>query len=92
MAVPGGMLPSPVTELIELTGSFPPPGRHASYEHQNERPPIPSLSTLTARATHARPLRPAALASVISGIVLVRVQSINRPLQAEVVVVADDPG
>jgi hypothetical protein len=38
------------------------------------RSPIPPLSTLTARATHARPLHPAALASVLSGIVLVRVR------------------
>ena len=34
----------------------------------------PSLSTLTARATHARPLHPAALASVPYGLVFVRVR------------------
>jgi hypothetical protein len=38
------------------------------------RSPIPLLSTLTARATIARPLHPAELASVPSGIVLVRVR------------------
>ena len=36
--------------------------------------PLTPLSTLTARATLARPLHPAALASVPSGIVLVRVR------------------
>jgi hypothetical protein len=40
--------------------------------------PIPPLSSLTARATLARPLHPAALASVPSGIVLVRVRVLPR--------------
>ena len=38
------------------------------------RSPMPPLSKLTARATHARPLLPAALASVPYGFILVRVR------------------
>jgi hypothetical protein len=52
---------------------------HSPKRLAHPRPPIPPLSTLTARATHARPLDPAAMASVPSGIIiLVRVR-VRRP-------------
>jgi hypothetical protein len=55
------------------------PNRLHTHTHSTKclahpRSPIPPLSTLTARETLARPLHPAALASVPSGIVLVRVR------------------
>ena len=49
------------------------------------RSPMPPLSTLTARATHARPLLPAALASVSYGFVLVRVR-VPRDVQSRTIV------
>ena len=47
---------------------------HLPRRLAHPRSPIPPLSTLTARATHARPLHPAALASVPYRTVLVRVR------------------
>ena len=47
---------------------------HSPRRLSHPRSPMPPLSTLTARATHARPLLPAALASVPYGFVLVRVR------------------
>ena len=47
---------------------------HPSRRLAHPRAPMPPLSTLTARATHARQLHPAALASVSYGVILVRVQ------------------
>jgi hypothetical protein len=42
--------------------------------------PMPPLSTLTARATHAHPLLSAVLASVPYGLVLVRVRVQTSPV------------
>ena len=47
---------------------------HSPKRLAHPRSPMPPLSTLTARATHAHPLLPAALASVPYGLVLVRVR------------------
>jgi len=47
---------------------------HSPKRLAHPRSPMPPLSTLTARATHARLLLPAALASVPYGVVLVRVR------------------
>ena len=46
---------------------------HSPMRIAHPRPLMPLLSSLTARATHARPLHPASLAPVPSGIALVRV-------------------
>ena len=48
---------------------------HSPKRLAHPRSPMPSLSALTARATHARPLLPAELASVPYGLVLVRVRT-----------------
>ena len=47
---------------------------HSPKRLAHPRSPVSPLSTLTARATHARQLHPAALASVLYGAVLVRVR------------------
>jgi len=63
------------------------PNRLHTRTHSPKRPahprsPMPPLSALTACATHARPLLPAALASVPYGRVLVRVRAPSRGHEA----------
>ena len=63
----------PLTPQHALIGFTPTP-THPLKRLAHPRSHIPPLSTLTARATHARPLLPAALASVPYRFVLVRVR------------------
>ena len=55
---------------------------HSPKRLAHPRSPMPPLSTLTARATHAHPLLTAALASVPYGLVLVRVRVVPPLLPA----------
>ena len=68
-----------ITTTKEASDSKTCPNRLHTHTHPprrlaHPRSPMPPLLTLTARATHALPLHPAALASVPHGIVLVRVR------------------
>ena len=69
----------PSTTTKKAPDSATRPNRFHTHTHKpkrlaHPRSPMPPLSTLTAQATHARPLPPKALASVPYGLVLVRVR------------------
>jgi hypothetical protein len=74
--------PTPLTPQTQTRPNRLHTHTHPPKRLAHPRSPIPPLSTLTARATLARPLHSAALASVPSGVVLVRVR-VPTPTRAK---------